>query len=154
MRFLFIDRVEKLEKGRRIVGAKMFSSSEAFLDRHFTKVPLIPGVLLIEMMAQLLGSLVIYSHDFRFQPILSLVGGARIPTMLKPGVGLEIEGTLLNNTERDSFGSAIVYQDAETIAQVDRIIFRHFPVVDIERQEKLFTIYTGIEDLAVFEPKE
>ena len=54
MRFLFYDRVTRIEKGKRIVGVKSLSSSEAFLEKHFTKIALIPSTLLIETITQLL----------------------------------------------------------------------------------------------------
>ena len=85
MRFLFIDRVTSLERGRRITGIKSFSSSEPFLESHFTRAALVPGVLLIEAMAQLLGWLASYSYDFRCVAVLALVSGVTVPTALKPG---------------------------------------------------------------------
>jgi len=116
MRFLFYDRVTAIEKGKRIVGVKSLSSSEAFLEKHFTRVALIPGVLLIEAMAQLLGWLVCYSHDFRRVAIMTLLDGVRVPAALRPGVRLDIDGTLVTNTERDSLGVATVSLDGEVIA--------------------------------------
>ena len=154
MRFLFYDRVTTLEKGRRIVGVKSLSSSEAFLEKHFTKVALIPGPLLIEAMAQLVGWLVAYSHDFRVAAIMSLIGGAQLPTRLKPGITLEIEGTLVTNTERDSLGAATVSLGGELIAKVDRLIFRHFPIPSPERLVERFLYYGGIDDLAALERRQ
>ncbi len=154
MRFLFYDRVTRLEKGRRIVGIKSISSSEAFLDKHFARVALVPGTLLIEAVAQLLGWLVAYSHDFRLAAIMSLVGDARVPSALKPGVRLDIEATLVTNTARDSLGTGRVSLDGETIAQVDRLIFRHFPVRAPEPLLRRFLYYGGIDDLAALEAAE
>ncbi|MGH7409459.1 MAG: hypothetical protein ACREJ6_00115 [Candidatus Methylomirabilis sp.] len=151
MRFLFYDRVTRLEKGRRIVGVKSLSSSEAFVEKHFTKVALIPGTLLIEAMAQLLGWLVAYSHDFRYAAIMGLIGGACLPAALRPGVRLEIDGTLVSHTDRDSLGTATIFLEGAMVAQVDRLIFRHFPVPVPERLLERFLYYGGIEDLAALE---
>ena len=151
MRFLFYDRVTRLEKGRRIVGVKSLSSSEAFAEKHFTKVALIPGTLLIETMAQLLGWLVAYSHDFRYGAIVGLIGGARLPAALRPGVRLEIDGNLVSSSERDSLGMATVSIDGAVVAQVERLIFRHFSVPTPERLRERFLYYGGIEDLAALE---
>jgi len=151
MRFLFYDRVTSLEKGKRIVGVKSISSSEAFLEKHFTKVALVPGTLLIEAMAQLLGWLVAYSHDFRRVAIMSLISGVRLPSRLKPGVTLDIEGTLVTNTERDSLGTATVSLSGDPVAHVERLIFRHFHAPSPEPLLKRFLYYGGIEDLAKLE---
>jgi len=151
MRFLFYDRVTRLEKGRRIVGVKSLSSSEAFLEKHFTRVALIPGTLLIEAMAQLLGWLVAYSHDFRYAAIMGLIGGAHLPSSLRPGVRLEIEGTLVTSAERDSLGTATVRLEGAMVARVERLIFRHVSVPTPERLLERFLYYGGIEDLAALE---
>lgn len=151
MRFLFYDRVTRIEKGKRIVGVKSLSSSEAYLEKHFTKIALIPGTLLIEAMAQLLGWLVTYSHYFRYMAIMSLIGGARLPPALKPGVRLEVDGHLVTNTERDSLGMATASLNGEVVARVDRLIFRHFAVPNPEPLVNRFLYYGGIEDLAALE---
>ena len=69
MRFLFYDSVISIEKGKSIVGVKAFPLSEEFYGAHFRKSALVPGVILIEAMAQLLGWLIIYSHDFKISSI-------------------------------------------------------------------------------------
>jgi 3-hydroxyacyl-[acyl-carrier-protein] dehydratase len=102
-------------------------------------------------MAQLLGWLVAYSHDFRRVAIMTLLDGVRVPAALRPGVRLDIDGTLLTTTERDSLGVATVSLDGEVIAQVDRLIFRHFPVAAPEPLVRRFLYYGGITDLAALE---
>ena len=73
MRFLYYDRVNNIDKGKSITGIKTFTLSEEFLRGHFQKTALIPGVIYIEAMAQILGWLVIYSHDFSLSAFMSLV---------------------------------------------------------------------------------
>src|SRR2546428_226007 len=85
MRFLFIDRVTGLERGRRITGIKSFAATEPFLESHFTRAALVPGVLLIEAMAQLLGWLASYTYDFRCVSVLALISDVTVPAALKPG---------------------------------------------------------------------
>src|SRR2546422_594835 len=106
MRFLFIDRVTGLERGRRITGIKSFAATEPFLESHFTRAALVPGVLLIEAMAQLLGWLASYTYDFRCVSVLALISDVTVPAALKPGARVEIDGRLLTTTERDSLAAA------------------------------------------------
>jgi 3-hydroxyacyl-[acyl-carrier-protein] dehydratase len=146
MRFLFIDRVTSLERGRRITGVKSFSSSEPFLESHFTRTALVPGVLLIESMAQLLGWLASYSYDFRYVAVLALISNVTVPTALKPGARVEIEGRLLSSTEHDSLGAATAMVDGETIARVERLILHHVPLPKGETARAFFLYYAGIDD--------
>lgn len=50
--FLLIDRIVELEPSRRIAARKLVSATDPWLQEHFPRHPLVPGVLLIEMAAQ------------------------------------------------------------------------------------------------------
>jgi beta-hydroxyacyl-ACP dehydratase FabZ len=50
--FLLIDRIVEMELGKRVVGIKNITVSEPFFQGHFPDYPIMPGVLLIEAMAQ------------------------------------------------------------------------------------------------------
>jgi beta-hydroxyacyl-ACP dehydratase FabZ len=50
--FLLIDRILEMEKGKRVVGIKNLTFNEPFFQGHFPDYPIMPGVLLIEAMAQ------------------------------------------------------------------------------------------------------
>jgi len=60
--FLLIDRILEFEKGKRIVGLKNVTINEPFFQGHFPGHPIMPGVLLIEAMAQTGGVLALKSH--------------------------------------------------------------------------------------------
>ena len=55
--FLLVDRITELELGQRVVGIKNVSSNESFFQGHFPGNPIMPGVLIIEAMAQVGGVL-------------------------------------------------------------------------------------------------
>jgi len=154
MRFLFIDRVTGLERGRRITGIKSFASSEPFLESHFSRTALVPGALLIEAMAQLLGWLASYSHDFRRVAVLAMISDVTVPTALKPGAHVEIDGRLLTSTERASLGAATAAVDGRIIARVDRLILHHVPLPAGETAREFFLYYAGIDDLSALERTE
>ncbi|HEX2729505.1 MAG TPA: 3-hydroxyacyl-ACP dehydratase FabZ, partial [Rubrobacteraceae bacterium] len=50
--FLLVDRIEELEPGKRAVGLKNVTQNEPFFQGHFPDYPVMPGVLIIEAMAQ------------------------------------------------------------------------------------------------------
>ena len=145
MRFLFYDRVTSIEKGKSIAGVKTFALSEEFHRGHFSKVALVPGVILIEAMAQLLGWLIIYSHDFKLSSIMSLVEDVKVSSNLRPGFKAEIQGEIISSSKRDSLGSACIYVDGEPIASMDRIIYSHFHKVNPDELKEKFRYYSGLD---------
>jgi 3-hydroxyacyl-[acyl-carrier-protein] dehydratase len=144
MRFLCYDAVTHLEKGRSIIGVKTFSLSEEFLRRHYKKVALVPGVILIEAMAQLLGWLIIYSHDFRLSPIMALVEDVTLPPRLRPGFKAEVRGQILSTSKRDSLGKAQIYVEDLLVASLERIIYSHVEQVIPGDLAQLFRYYSGL----------
>jgi 3-hydroxyacyl-[acyl-carrier-protein] dehydratase len=152
MRFLFIDRVTGVERGRRITGIKSFGATEPFLEAHFSRTALVPGALLIEAMAQLLGWLASYTYDFRCVSVLALISDVTVPAALKPGARVEIDGRLLTTTERDSLGAATATVDGQIVARVNRLILHHVPLPAGETARDFFLYYGGVDDLASLEP--
>lgn len=61
--FLLVDRIEKIEPGRKIVGIKNVTINEPFFQGHFPGAPVMPGVLIIEAMAQVGGVLAFKSAE-------------------------------------------------------------------------------------------
>tara|TARA_B100001029_G_C15031389_1_gene437197 strand:+ start:180 stop:635 length:456 start_codon:yes stop_codon:yes gene_type:complete len=59
--FLFLDELINIEKLKSATGIKRFNSNESFFDGHFPGHPIVPGVILIEMMAQAGAALIAYS---------------------------------------------------------------------------------------------
>lgn len=145
MRFLFYDRVDHIEKNKTITGVKTFTLSEEFLRNHFRKQAIVPGVIFIEAMAQLLGWLVVYSHDFKLSSVMSLVQDVTVPPDRRPGFSAKIHAELISTSQRDSLGRAWITDNGQEIARVDRIIYSHVSNVDTEGLKRLFYYYSGIE---------
>lgn len=145
MRFLFYDRVTQIEKGKSITGVKTFSLSEEFLRGHYNRIALVPGVIMIEAMAQLLGWLIIYSHDFRLSAIMSLIEDVKVAHNLRPGFKADIHAEIVSTSRSDSIGTASISVDGEVIASLNRIIYSHFHKVNPEELSKRFKYYSGLQ---------
>jgi 3-hydroxyacyl-[acyl-carrier-protein] dehydratase len=146
MRFLMYDRVIRLEKGKSIVGVKSFALSEEFHRGHFGKIALVPGVMLIEAMAQLLGWLIIYSHEFTVAPIMSVIEGVSLPPRQRPGFQAQIHAEITSTSPKDSLGKAWMAVEGEGIASMDRIIYSHFRAGDPAELRDRFRYYGGLPD--------
>ncbi len=143
MRLLFYDRITDLVPGESITGIKTFCLSEEYLRKHFSKEPLIPGVIFIEAMAQLLGWLVIRTHDFRLSAVMSLVEDVKMTPDLRPGFSAQISGRLVSTSRSDSLGSARMTVDGAEIASIGRIIYVHSGAADPDGLRALFRYYGG-----------
>ena len=72
--FLFIDKLENIKKLETATGVKTFTRNEGFFRGHFPGQPVVPGVILVEMMAQTAAALIAYSiRDETFDKIVYLM---------------------------------------------------------------------------------
>lgn len=98
--FLLVDRVTSLDPGKGIKGFKNVSFNEPFFAGHFPGNPIMPGVLIIEAMAQL-GGVLAYRMQEQ-QPagnfLYYLVGAdkTRFKRPVRPGDRLDMEATIMN----------------------------------------------------------
>jgi len=93
--FLLIDRVKEFEAGKRIVALKNVSMNEPYFPGHFPHRPIMPGVLILEAMAQAAGVLVFRSRgvmpDEKTLYYYVGIDSARFKRPVVPGDQLEVE---------------------------------------------------------------
>lgn len=102
--FQMIDHVEGIDlHNRKLTARSVVPDRSPVFEGHFPGYPLVPGVLLIETMAQASGFLLLAVLDFASMPFLMSVDGAKIRTFVEPGQVLDIEAVL----EHDGSGYAV-----------------------------------------------
>ena len=91
--FLLIDRVVELERRQRIVAIKNVSINEPFFAGHFPNMPIMPGVLIVEAIAQAGGALLLTEVEDRDDKLMVFTGieRARFRRPVIPGDQLRIE---------------------------------------------------------------
>ncbi|MDW8052719.1 MAG: 3-hydroxyacyl-ACP dehydratase FabZ [Armatimonadota bacterium] len=94
--FLLVDRILEVEPGKRAVGLKNVTANESFFQGHFPAKAIMPGVLILEAMAQVGGVMVMLQPEMRNR--IALLGGidnARFRRPVVPGDTLIMEVEML-----------------------------------------------------------
>jgi 3-hydroxyacyl-[acyl-carrier-protein] dehydratase len=96
--FLLVDAIVEMERLKRIVGVKNVSITEPHFQGHFPGAPVMPGVLIIESMAQTGGLLLLLEIPDRERKLLYFVAvdGARFRRPVVPGDQLRIEMNVIS----------------------------------------------------------
>lgn len=120
--FLLVDRVVELEEGVRIKAYKNVTMNEAFFQGHFPGHPVMPGVLIIEAMAQAVALLAARTNDIEMAgKVIYLAGldGVRFRRPVVPGDRLDLEGTVVKRKGPLWKLQGIASVDGERVAEAE-----------------------------------
>ncbi len=93
---LLIDRITAYERNKFAIGYKNLTMNEQFFQGHFPGFPLMPGVIMIEALAQLGGTIILGADDFRRRSaVLTGIDKAKFRRPVVPGDRLDMEATML-----------------------------------------------------------
>lgn len=145
MRYLLVDRIVEVKAGEKIRGIKNIAMSEDFLEYHFPRNPVMPGMLLLEALVQLTGWLEAASSDFRNWFLLSKVRSSRFYGFSLPGDQVELAVEVLPQSgpeKRIYTGIAMVDGKKKASAEFGGEIIPFEEIEDIEGQRRFFSLLT------------
>jgi len=94
--FLLVDRVTSIEPGIRAKGYKNLTANEQFFEGHFPFKPIMPGVLMVEALAQLGCIAILVKDEFKGSlGVFTGIDGLKFRTMVQPGDRLDLEVELI-----------------------------------------------------------
>ncbi len=104
MRFLLVDEILELTPGRFIRALKTMDPGEELFQDHFPGFPVVPGVLLTEMMAQAAGKCLYAENCQRGRPMLAQIKTASFRSWVRPGEQIMLEAEV--RSSRPQFATA------------------------------------------------
>lgn len=126
--FLLVDRIEELEEAKRAVGLKNVSINEDFFNGHFPGYPVMPGVLIVEALAQV-GAVALLSKEENKGRLAFFAGidNCRFKRQVVPGDTLRLEVEIVRLRGTIGKGKAVATVDGEIACETD-ITFALGPV--------------------------
>lgn len=118
--FLLVDKITELESGKRAVGFKNITANEPFFQGHFPDYPVMPGVLVIEAMAQVGAVALLSMSEYKGKiALFAGIDGVRFRRQVIPGdqLLLEVELTKLRGKIGKSKAKAQV--DGQLVAEAE-----------------------------------
>lgn len=120
--FLLVDRILELEPGKKAVGIKNVSGNEPFFQGHFPGYPVMPGVLIIESMAQTGAVAVLSLPDMENKlALFAGIDGVRFRRQVVPGDQLRLEVEILKFKGPVGKGRGVATVDGQLAAEAELI---------------------------------
>lgn len=118
--FLLVDRILEVEGEKRAVGIKNVTVNEEFFNGHFPGYPVMPGVLIVEALAQVFGVIMLGKEENKGKiGLFAGIDGCRFKRQVKPGdqLRLEVEVTRLRGPVAK--GKAVASVDGEVACEAE-----------------------------------
>jgi 3-hydroxyacyl-[acyl-carrier-protein] dehydratase len=120
--FLLLDRILELEPGKRALGEKLVTIGEPFFQGHFPNYPIMPGVLIIEALAQTASVAALSLPEFAGKiGLFAGIDNARFKRAVRPGDTLRLEVTLDKMRRGIGRGSGVATVDGQVACHANML---------------------------------
>ncbi|MET3697082.1 3-hydroxyacyl-[acyl-carrier-protein] dehydratase [Bacillus oleivorans] len=118
--FLLVDRILEVEEGKRAVGIKNVSANEEFFNGHFPEYAVMPGVLIVEALAQVGAVAMLKSEENRGRlAFFAGIDSCRFKRQVVPGDQLRLEVEMVRFRGAIGKGKGVATVDGEVACEVE-----------------------------------
>ncbi|MBM7585287.1 3-hydroxyacyl-[acyl-carrier-protein] dehydratase [Bacillus pakistanensis] len=118
--FLLVDRILEVEEGKKAVGIKNVTANEEFFNGHFPEYPVMPGVLIVEALAQVGAVAMLKKEENRGRlAFFTGIDNCRFKRQVKPGDQLRLEVEMVRFRGSIGKGKAIATVDDEVACETE-----------------------------------
>ena len=118
--FLLVDRILEVEEGKRAIGIKNVSANEEFFNGHFPDYPVMPGVLIVEALAQVGAVAMLMKEENRGKlAFFAGIDNCRFKRQVVPGDQLRLEVEMVRLRSTFGKGKAVATVDGELVCEAE-----------------------------------
>ncbi|XJZ27114.1 3-hydroxyacyl-ACP dehydratase FabZ [Bacillota bacterium Lsc_1132] len=118
--FLLVDKILEVEEGKRAVGIKNVTANEEFFNGHFPHYPVMPGVLIVEALAQVGAVAVLIKKENRGRlAFFAGIDSCRFKKQVVPGDQLRLEVEMTRVRGSIGKGKAVATVDGELVCEAE-----------------------------------
>mgnify|MGYP004505321429 CR=1 FL=1 len=118
--FLLVDRVVEIEEGKSIVAYKNVSANEPFFQGHFPGKPIMPGVLVLEALAQAGAIIVLKKDEYKGKtPLFAGADKVKWRQQVVPGDRLELKVEMIRLRGRMGVGKAVASVEGKKVCEAE-----------------------------------
>ncbi|XXM72872.1 3-hydroxyacyl-ACP dehydratase FabZ [Lysinibacillus sphaericus] len=118
--FLLVDRITEVEEGKKAVGIKNVTANEEFFNGHFPDYPVMPGVLIVEALAQVGAVAMLKKEENRGRlAFFTGIDKCRFKRQVKPGDQLKLEVEMIRFKGPIGKGKGLATVDGEVVCELE-----------------------------------
>ncbi|HEK9099487.1 3-hydroxyacyl-ACP dehydratase FabZ [Bacillus pfraonensis] len=118
--FLLVDRILEIEEGKRAVGIKNVTANEGFFNSHFPEYPVMPGVLIVEALAQVSAVIMLMKDENRGKiGLFAGIDRCRFKKQVHPGDQLRLEVEMTRVRGLIAKANAVATVDGEVVCEAE-----------------------------------